>query len=52
MTLVGKHLPANAGDKRDIGSIPLTPVFSPGESPWIEEPGELESTGSHRVRHD
>ena len=20
--------------------------------PWTEEPGELQSTGSHRVRHD
>ena len=24
-----------------------TPVFLPGESPWTEEPGELQSTGSH-----
>ena len=41
-----------------------TLVFSPGESPWTEEPGlwglqresycqrELQSTGSQRVRHD
>ena len=26
-----------------------TPVFLPGESPWTEEPGELQSTGSQRV---
>ena len=29
-----------------------TPVFLPGESPWTEEPGELQSMGSQRVRHD
>ena len=29
-----------------------TPVFLPGESPWTEEPGGLQSTGSQRVRHD
>ena len=29
----------------------LTPVFLPGESPWTEEPGGLQSTGSKRVRH-
>ena len=27
------------------------PVFLPGESPWTEEPGRLQSTGSQRVRH-
>ena len=29
-----------------------TPVFLPGESPWTEELGELQSTGSQRVGHD
>ena len=29
-----------------------TPVFLPGESSWIEEPGQLESIGSQKVRHD
>ena len=29
-----------------------TPVFLPGESPWTEEPGGLQSTGLQRVRHD
>ena len=24
----------------------------PRESPWTEEPGGLQSTGPHRVRHD
>ena len=27
-----------------------TPVFLPGESPWAEEPGRLQSIGSQRVR--
>ena len=27
-----------------------TPVFLPGEIPWIEEPGGLQSKGSQRVR--
>ena len=29
-----------------------TPVFLPGEFPWIEEPGRLQSTGSQGVGHD
>ena len=29
-----------------------TPVFLPGESPWTEEPGELQSMGSQRVGHN
>ena len=29
-----------------------TPEFFPGESPWTEEPGGLQSTGSQRVGHD
>ena len=29
-----------------------TPVFFPGESPWTEEPGGLQSMGSQRVGHD
>ena len=29
-----------------------TPVFLPGESPWTEGPGRLQSIGSHRVRHN
>ena len=28
------------------------PVFSPGESPWTEKPGGLQSLGSQRVGHD
>ena len=29
-----------------------TSVFLPGESPWTEEPGRLQSIGSQRVGHD
>ena len=29
-----------------------TPVLLPGESPWTEERGGLQSMGSHRVGHD
>ena len=29
-----------------------TPVFLPGESPWIEKPGGLQSIESQRVKHD
>jgi len=29
-----------------------TPVFLPGESPWKEEPGELQSVESQRVGHN
>ena len=58
-----KNLPANARDIRDIGSIPGL-GRSPGEDhdnplqylswriPWTQEPGGLQSVGSHRVGHD
>ena len=29
-----------------------SPVFLPGESPWTEEPGRLQSMAWQRVRHD
>ena len=41
-----------------VGKIPWrrvwqpTPVFLSGQSPWTEEPGGLQSTGSHRAGHD
>ena len=40
-----------------VGKIPWrrawqpTPVLLPGESPWTEEPGGLQSIKSQRVRH-
>ena len=54
---------ANAGDARDLGSIPgwgkslekemstHSSIFA-WEMPWTEEPGRLQSMGSQRVRHD
>ena len=44
VTLVVNNLPASAIDIRDAGTHP-TPVFLPGESPWTEEPGGLQSIG-------
>ena len=29
-----------------------TPAFMPGEPPWTEEPGGLQSRGSQRVGHN
>ena len=61
MALVVKNTPASAGDIRDTGSIPElgrspgrghgNPLqYSlPGESPWTEVPGGLESMVSLRV---
>ena len=62
VALVVKNLPFNAGDIRDVGSIPgLEDPLDEGmathfsilawRTPWTEEPGGLESTGSHRVEH-
>ena len=65
MALVVKNPPANVGDIRGAGSIPGSgrspggghgnppqTAFSPGKTPWTEEPGGLEPMGSKRVRHD
>ena len=59
VALVAKNLPADAGGLRDVDSIPVwvgkipwrrawqpTLVFLPGESPWTEEPGRLQSIAS------
>ena len=58
-----KNSPANAGDARDVGSIPES-GRCPGEgndSPlsilawellWTEEPGRLQVMGLQRVGHD
>ena len=61
VVLVVKNLPVQ--DERDVGLIlgwedsleegmATTPVFFSGESHRQEEPGELQSIGSHRVGHD
>ena len=63
MVLVLKNLQANAGDVRDLGSIPgLGKPLEEGMAthsrilawriPWTEEPGGLQSMGSQRVGHD
>ena len=55
--------PANAGDIRDMGSIPGSErsmeegmaTYSSivaSRIPWTEEPGGLQSMGSQRVGHD
>ena len=60
----GKEPPANARDKRDVGSISLSwedPLEASMAThsrilawriPWTEEPTGLQSMGSQRVRHD
>ena len=63
MVLVVKNLPANAGDAKDLGSIPGS-GRSPGEghgnplqcscleNPMTEEPGGPQFMGSQRVEYD
>ena len=63
MALVVENVPANAGDIRDVGSIPGS-ERSPGGGqgnpvstrasriPWTEEPGGLQSIALHRVGYD
>ena len=57
--LVVKNLSANAGDARDLGSIPglgrspgaemgMHSSISAQKSPWTEEPGVLQSMGWQR----
>ena len=61
---VVKNLPANAGDAGDMSSVPGS-RRSPGEgngnplqallawkTPWIQEPGRLQSIASQRAGHD
>ena len=63
VALVVKNPPANAGDLRDSGLIPglgrspggglaTHSSILAGRNPWTEEPGELQSIGLQRVRHD
>ena len=60
---VVKNLCANAGDTRDVGSVPesgrsLQEEMATHSSilawriPWTEEPGRLQFMGWQRVRHD
>ena len=63
VVLVVKNPPANAGDIRDVGSIPrLGRSQEEGMAtrssilvwriPWTEEPGRLQSIGLQRVGYD
>ena len=60
MGQIAKNLPAMQETQFDpwVGKIPWrrawqpTPVFLPGELPWIEKPGRLQSMGLQRVRYD
>ena len=63
VALVVKNPPANAGDIRDVGSIPrLGRSQEEGMAtrssilvwriPWTEEPGRLQFMGSHGVGRD
>ena len=57
-----KNRPASAGELREfdpwVRKIPWrrawqpTPVLFPGEAPWTEESGGLQSIGSQRIGHD
>ena len=55
-----KHLPTMPETRvRSLGwEVPLekematTPIFLPGKSPWMEEPGRLQSMGLQRLGHD
>ena len=57
-----KYLPDNAGDLRDMGSIPVlgrssgrghgTSSVLGWRIPWTEKPGRLRSIEPHRVGHE
>ena len=58
-----ENTPANAGDVRDISSVPeledpwrrawqAHSCILGWRTPWTEDPGGLQSLGSHRVRHN
>ena len=61
VAVVIKNPPANAGDLRDLGSIPGLGRCPGGDGnpfqflawriPWMKEPGGFQSTGSRRVGH-
>ena len=63
VALVEKNLPAEAGEVREVGSIPggkdplgeemaTHPSILAWRVPWTEEPGGLQSIGLPRVGHD
>ena len=64
LSLVGKNLPAEAGDRQEtrVPSLGGEEALEEGGAthsgilawrvPWTEAPGGLQSTGSRRVGHD
>ena len=45
-------IPGSGRSPKEGNSNPvflISPVFLPGESPWTEEPGRLQSMGSQRI---
>ena len=64
VVLVIRKLHADAGDTGDVDLVPgsgrspgegkwqHSPEFLPGNIPWTEEPGGLQSLGLQRVGHD
>ena len=56
----GKESACSVGDLGSISGLGRSPgevngnllLFLPGESPWTEEPGRLQTTGLQRVGHD
>ena len=62
MALVVKNPPANAGDERDVGSIPDlgcslggghgTHIILAWRIPWTAKPGGLQSAVWQKVRHN
>ena len=64
VVLMVKNLPANAGDIKmrvhllgwedplEEGMATDSSIFLPGESPWTEEPGGIQSKVSQRVGHN
>ena len=53
MVLVVKNLPANAGNITDMGFIPGGRHDNRSwRIPWMENPGGLQSIGSHSVGHN
>ena len=49
-----KESTCNVEDQGSVPGLGRSPVLFllPGESPWIEESGRLQSMGSQRIGHD
>ena len=52
ITIIGYNT-GDLGSVRGLGlSTGIPPVFLPGESPWMAEPGRPQSLGSQRAGYD